>query len=169
MLADKQVLEVNMPQGFDETATVRLRSALSKVVRELERRSGEQGLSPTQLNVLGTVARRKRLGLSELAEIEGINPTMLSRLVGKLETAGLVRRVPDEADRRVFHAEITAAGNKVWERNRRTRTKLLSDLLDNLPAQDVTALAEALPALEALGEVAKARAAAVGRPAGAAR
>ena len=158
-----------MDHGFDDTATARLRSALSKVVRELERRSGEDGISPSQLNVLGTVARRRRVGLSALADIEGINPTMLSRLVGKLEAAGLVRRVPDESDRRVFHAEITPAGQKAWERTRRKRTKLLSDLLDNLPAHEVAALAEALPALEALGEVAKARAAALGRPVGAAR
>jgi len=158
-----------MAQDFDEASTARLRSALSKVVRELERRSSEEGITPTQLNVLGTVARHKRLGLSELAEIETINPTMLSRIVGKLESAGLVRRVPDDSDRRVFHAEITPAGHKAWERTRRTRTRLLSDLLDRLPEHEARSLAEALPALEALGEVARERSAAVGRPLGATR
>ena len=39
--------------------------------------------------------------MGELAEIEGLNPTMLSRLVGKLEAAGLVqrRRAPTTAGR----------------------------------------------------------------------
>jgi DNA-binding MarR family transcriptional regulator len=140
---------------FDEPATARLRTALTRVVRELERRSTEAGISPSQLNVLGTVAHHKRIGLSALAEIEGINPTMLSRIVGKLEAAQLVRRVADDEDRRVFHAEITTAGARLWERTRRTRTRLLASLLDQLSAADRTALVKALPALETLGGVAK--------------
>jgi DNA-binding MarR family transcriptional regulator len=156
-------------QAFDEADAARLRAALTMVVRELDRRSTEGNVTGAQLRVLGVIVSRKRVGLTELAEFEGINPTMLSRVIGKLEAAELVKRVADDNDRRVFHAESTPAGVRLWERNRRTRTRLLAQLLDKLPEPDTAALLQALPALEALVAVVKTRPAGLSRPASAAK
>jgi len=140
-----------VPSGeFDDDQVIRLRSALSRIVRQLERQTNEDGLTRTELNLLGTLTRRRHVSLVDLAGIEGINPTMLSRIVRKLDDIGYVRRVPDEHDRRVIHAEITPEGQGVWENNRKVRTDLLSGLLDGLPAEQAAAVMAALPGLEAL-------------------
>jgi len=53
------------------------------------------GTFPSQYEVLVTIVGRGPLRHAELAVLEGINPTMLSRIVGKLESAGLVARTQD--------------------------------------------------------------------------
>jgi DNA-binding HxlR family transcriptional regulator len=55
----------------------------------------DSSLSPSQREVLSTIVRRGPLRLSELAAEEGLNPTMLSRIVTNLEAAKLVARRPD--------------------------------------------------------------------------
>jgi DNA-binding MarR family transcriptional regulator len=126
--------------------------ALGRTVRALDRWTNRDDLTRTQLTVLGTVVRNGRIGVAELAEFEAINPTMMSRIVGKLEERGLVRRVPDDVDRRVTHVECTVSGTKAWEQHRRERTKLLAELLAELPQHDAVALLAAVPALEALAD-----------------
>jgi DNA-binding MarR family transcriptional regulator len=130
----------------------RLRISLARISRLVDRQVAGDGMTRTQLSVLGTMAREKSLGISELAEIEGLNPTMLSRLVGKLEAAGLLHRTPGTDDRRAVVVEITAAGARLHTRLRRQRTRLFADRLAQLPSGQTDALVAAIPALEALAD-----------------
>lgn len=135
------------PEG-DEIA--RLRVALGRISRMIDRTVSGGGMTRTQLAVLGTVARKGPLGAGELAEHEGINPTLLSRVLGKLEDAGLVRRAPAADDRRAVRVEITADGERLHQQLRAERSRLLADRLGRLPAEQARTLVAALPALEAL-------------------
>ena len=80
--------------------------------RSLRLTHADQNLSPSQRDVLGTVVRRGPVGLSELASIEGLNPTMLSRIAAKLEGAGLIVRAPDRKDGRAASLAATDAGTE---------------------------------------------------------
>lgn len=135
---------------MDTDEVTRLRIALARTARWLERQSTADELSRTQLSVLGTVARLGPLGLGRLAEIEGVNPTMLSRIVAKLDDAGLLRRTPDPADRRAAHVEVTEHGHELHLRMRTERTRLLVDRLADLTPDHRSHLLAALPAIEAL-------------------
>lgn len=141
-----------MSNRFADEDVARLRIALARISRVVDRRSSEDGLTRTQLSVLGTVVRLKSVGVSELAELEGLNPTMLSRIVGKLEVAGLIRRVPAADDRRAVQVEPTPAGRALQAKLRRLRTQLLVEQLTRLPDGQAAHLLHALPALEALAE-----------------
>jgi DNA-binding MarR family transcriptional regulator len=77
---------------------------------------------------------------------------MLSRLIPKLEVAGLMRRLVAEGDRRVCRVEITAKGLRLLERIRSERNDSLSRLLEDLDDEDRQTLAAAVPVLEALAE-----------------
>jgi DNA-binding MarR family transcriptional regulator len=88
--------------------------------------------------------------LSELADHEGVNPTMLSRIVGKLCDEGLILRRSDDRDRRAFHVEVTEAGREQHDRIVALRTETLAAGLDRLSASDREQLLGALPALEML-------------------
>jgi DNA-binding MarR family transcriptional regulator len=98
------------------------------------------------------VVRRGPVGLSELAEEQGLNPTMLSRTVGSLVEAGLLERTSDPSDRRAALVSATADGRRLIERVRRERDRALGAALEPLNSAQREALQQALPALEALAE-----------------
>jgi DNA-binding MarR family transcriptional regulator len=130
----------------------RLRIALARIARLVDRQVSGDGMTRTQLSVLGTIARLGPLGISEVADIEGLNPTMLSRVLGKLEASGLVVRSAAEADRRAVQVQTTPTGRSLHQRLRRQRRQLLAERLAGLPAEQADQLLAALPALEALVE-----------------
>jgi DNA-binding MarR family transcriptional regulator len=109
------------------------------------------------VSVLLHVVRAGSIRLSDLAEAEGINPTMLSRVVSDLAESGLVQRVSDESDRRAAWAKATPDGRSLAQRMRRERTDALSLALENVSASERTQLERALPALEALAHALKGR------------
>ena len=119
--------------GLDAEDVARLRIALTRITRVLDRQSRGRTLTGTQASVLATAARLGPVRITELAEIEGINPTMLSRIVGKLEDAGLLHRRPDPDDRRAALVEPTDAGRELQRRVREERTRLLAEHLADLP------------------------------------
>jgi DNA-binding MarR family transcriptional regulator len=129
----------------------RLRISLARISRMVDQHVTGDGMTRTQRSVLGIMAREKSLGMSELAEIEGLNPTMVSRLVGQLESDGLLRRSPGD-DRRSVVVEITTAGARLHTRLRRQRTRLFADRLAGLPAGEAELLVGAIPALESLAD-----------------
>jgi DNA-binding MarR family transcriptional regulator len=141
-----------MSHPFAEEDIVRLRAALARIARSIDRQVGD-GLSRTQLSVLGSVARRGPIGMGELADFEGLNPTMLSRLVGKMTTAGLLKRVTDERDGRAVIVEVTEEGAALQERLRAERTAMFAGRLAELPGGLSEQLLTGLPALEALADL----------------
>jgi DNA-binding MarR family transcriptional regulator len=90
--------------------------------------------------------------MSELAESEGINPTMLSRVVSDLAGAGLVERVSDANDRRAAWVGITKKGKRLAERMRAERTEAVNAAMRVLSTEEQRRIEAALPALEALAE-----------------
>ncbi len=137
---------------MDDELVGRLRAAIGRLARQLNETSTGEGLTPTQYSVLGLVRSRGPLGLAELTELEGLNPTMLSRVVRALDEQGLITRLPDPSDLRAARVEITPAGERVHDRVRQQRARVLSECLGRLPAQTAAALLQAVPALEALAE-----------------
>ena len=108
-------------------------------------------LTPSQYEVLATIVKRGPLRHSEVAAIEGLNPTMLSQIVGKLEGFGLVARLADTADGRVVHVAATKKG-LFGGSIRRERSDALSLALKGLSDEEHSKLLNALPALESLAE-----------------
>lgn len=137
---------------MDEDSVIRLRRAVLRVARQLNAASVGEGLTPTQASVLGLITRRGPLGLTELSEIEGLNPTMLSRVVGKLDSFGLIRRLRDPDDFRAARVEVTPEGKQANQRIAAERAAILSERVAGLPPDQADALVAALPALENLAE-----------------
>jgi DNA-binding MarR family transcriptional regulator len=105
------------------------------------------------VDVLVAAERQGPVRLSDLAGFTGLNPTMLSRLVPKLEAAGLIRRLAAGADRRVCRVEATGKGHRLLERVRSERNDSLSRRLSELDSTQREALAAAVPVLEELAEL----------------
>jgi DNA-binding MarR family transcriptional regulator len=139
--------------AFDSDSVARLRRVIARLSRMLNESASAEGLSPSQASVLAVVGAHGPIGLTELAEIEGINPTMLSRIVTKLDALGLLRRTPRPNDQRAALVEATAAGHATSDRIRASRSSAVTKILDGLPPETTATLLQALPALEALAGV----------------
>jgi len=146
---------------MDQETVIRLRRVVLRLARQLHAASTGEGLTPTQASVLGTTAIRGPLSLAELTEIEGLNPTMLSRVVGKLDSMDLIRRLRDPEDFRAARVEVTPEGRRRYDRITAQRTAIITECMAGMPADQEHALVAALPALERLAE--DLRAAARGR------
>jgi DNA-binding MarR family transcriptional regulator len=142
------------PQPLDIATATRLRVVLGRLSRQLRTTSAaaDAGLTPTKISVLLGVDRRGRARISEVAEAEGLNPTMLSRAIGTLVEAGLLDRVSDDRDRRAAWVAVTDEGHRLAERMRRERTDVVNHGIAGLADADREVLERAIPALEALAD-----------------
>jgi DNA-binding MarR family transcriptional regulator len=136
---------------------VRLRQVIGRMGRRLRVTRAGAGLTPSQYEVLMTITQRGPMRLADLAAAEGINPTMLSRIVAKLEASGLVARQQDAADGRVVHLAATEPGRELVAQIRRERTDVLAVALDSLSDDERAALIGALPVLEWVAHLLKDR------------
>ena len=138
-----------------ETETAqRLRIVFGRLSRSLRptEASLAADLTPTRAAVLLNTVRNGPIRLADVAEQEGLNPTLLSRTVASLADAGLVTRTADEADRRSAWLDATPAGRELAERIRAERTHAVEVALTELSPSDRNLIETALPALEGLAQ-----------------
>jgi DNA-binding MarR family transcriptional regulator len=141
---------------MDADSVIRLRRVVLVLARRLNTTSMDDGLTPAQASVLGIVAHYRSLALAELIEIEGLNPTMLSRVVGKLDSLGLIQRLRDPDDYRAVRVEVTPEGEETWQRISSLRAAIISECVAGLPAEQDATLVASLPMLENLAEALRA-------------
>ena len=127
----------------------RLRLATARLARLLRQQVGT-GLSPSQHSTLVSIDVNETLTLGELAAIEQVAPPTITKIVAKLEDAGLVVRTVDPSDRRVARVSISTAGRARLDDARSRRDAWLAQQLDKADPDQVRRLADALDVLEAL-------------------
>ena len=137
---------------LQSSPSTQLRVLIGRLSRRLRQTEAGAGLTPPQLSVLATVVRRGPLRLAQLSQREGINPTMLSRIVAKLTEAGLITRRPDPADARAALLLPTERGRRLQRRIQTERNDVLGQRIQSLPEAQRRLLLEAIPALEQLAE-----------------
>jgi DNA-binding MarR family transcriptional regulator len=138
--------------GGAELSPARLRIAVTRMARRLRPTAAAGSLTATEVDMLVAADKHGPARMSDLASFCGVNPTMLSRMVSKLEQAGFLRRQADPHDGRVWRVEATKKARTLLERVRSERNDALSKLLDDLDDADRQAIAAATPVLEKLGE-----------------
>ena len=126
--------------------------AHAALVRELDRELEEaHGLPLTHYEVLLYLgnAPQCRLRMSDLAQSVLLSQSGVTRLVDRLETAGLVVRAPCAEDRRVLYAQLTDAGRARLEAARPTHLAGVRDrFLSRFDDDELAVLAEAWERLQ---------------------
>jgi DNA-binding MarR family transcriptional regulator len=133
-----------------ETVAADLRPVLLRLARELRKETEQLGITARQATLLWLVKRSPGLSLAELAAEEGISPPALSGHVDRLERAGLIERLRSTDDRRRVGLRLTDEGARMLRRVRARRTTWLADRLSALEPAELEAIADAVPALQAL-------------------
>lgn len=128
--------------------------SLGSVRRQVRRTAGRPWpaatLSGSQIELVRLVRREPGIAVSEAAESLGLAGNTVSTLVRQLTDAGVLRREPDPADRRVARLHVTTAARTRIEGWRDHRAELAAEALGRLDADDHAALTAAVPALARL-------------------
>lgn len=140
-----------------EGSAAQLAEQFLRVTRRLRRAQSERlaplGLTPGQARALRVVAGSERpLRMVELAERLGVVPRSVTTVVDALETAGLVRRETDPANRRSILLMLTDAGVAVREQMREARSQAAEDLFAPLSGDQRKQLLDLLAVAEVQGE-----------------
>lgn len=135
----------------DAVAVLSALSGLMRTGRAIARRLEEEGLgsSGTPLAVLKALARpdgHDRPG--DLATATGVAPSVVSRVLARLEADGLVVRRRDELDARACHIALTDAGREHLTRVQREAAAFLAPALGAIPTKDLRRLPQLLGQLE---------------------
>jgi DNA-binding MarR family transcriptional regulator len=129
----------------------RLRLSTTRLARRL-RQESDAGLTPSQLSALAVIDLHGPLTLGALAELEQVAAPSVTRIVDKLEAAGLVVRAASDADRRFVRVQVTEAGHALMVRSRQRRTAWLAARIRRLDPDQRARLFAAIDVLEELAE-----------------
>jgi DNA-binding MarR family transcriptional regulator len=128
----------------------RLRPVVTRLARRM--RQSASDLSPTQGAALATIDCHGPLTPSELAKRERIQRPTATRVVARLEEAGLVQRTADPQDRRSALLSTTPAGAALLASVRERKDAYLAQRLETLSPEDLAALDRAAGILERMLE-----------------
>jgi DNA-binding MarR family transcriptional regulator len=129
----------------------RLRLDIARMARRLRQEAGAE-LSPSSAAALATIERHGPLTPSELAVRERVQRPTVTRVLARLEAAGLVARAADPGDRRSCLVTISPEGRELLAVLRTRKDAYLARRLSALPAEDREVLDRAAAILEQMLE-----------------
>lgn len=103
------------------SAATELRESMMAVTRQLRRHRPDNGLTVSQLQLLGEISRAGVTTPAELGVRLQVRVQSLTDSFNELEARGLIARRPDETDRRRQLVEITPDGTTLLEADRGER------------------------------------------------
>jgi DNA-binding MarR family transcriptional regulator len=104
-------------------------------------------VSASQLRVLRALERNPGSSLRELGEMVGSAPSALSRLCARLEAMGFVRRAPSPQSGREIELHLRRPATTYLRQVSEHRERVLTALLEAMPAAAVEPLAAGVAAL----------------------
>jgi DNA-binding MarR family transcriptional regulator len=102
----------------------------------------EPMLSPPQVHLLFTIARKKEEGISvkDLAEQSSITPGAVTQFVDGLVERGLVSRESDPSDRRIVRLKLTELAKNQFEKFRKEHLASMFKIFEALDDDEIKQL-----------------------------
>lgn len=100
-----------------ESAVQRMQRIVKTIHRRMDETLGEFDLAYGEWGILGHLTLGGppyRSSPGQLSEREGLSSGAMTNRLDRLEDAGLIRRLPDQKDRRALVVELTEKGHEVW-------------------------------------------------------
>ena len=133
-----------MKQDMKNSLGFLLHDATRLLRKRFEARGSEYGLSSAQWRLLVSVKRLGEPTQAQIAERLEIEPISVSRLVDRMEAAGWVERLQDEADRRIRRVRPTERSRAMFDDLRTLATEVYDVALAGLSPDERAALLHAL-------------------------
>ena len=121
----------------------------------IDRRLKYLGVSQASWMTIAVAANaREPLSQSELADSLGVEGATMVAMVDRLVKAGLVKREPSTADRRIKRVVVTEAGYRLFDTVKTEAALVRKELLSQLDPEKLEAAAAVLEALQGMIEAA---------------
>ena len=123
-----------------ETLPFEIAETAHALRRAFDRRAATLGVTRAQWKVLFRLSRTPGLRQVELADMLDVEPITLSRIVDRLQEAGLVERAPDPADRRAWRLQVTESAQPLIAKLRRLAENLVTEAFAGMTDSDIAAM-----------------------------
>ena len=120
-----------------ETLPFEIAETAHALRKAFDRRAVGLGVTRAQWKVLFRLDRKPGLRQIELADKLDIEPITLSRIVDRLEEAGLVERRPDPADRRAWRLHVTAQAQPLIAKLRAVADEMIAETFSGIDPNDI--------------------------------
>jgi MarR family transcriptional regulator for hemolysin len=119
----------------------------------IDRRLKYLGVSQASWMTIAVAAKaREPLSQSELADRLAVEGATMVAMVDRLVKAGLVKREPSTADRRIKRVVVTEAGYRLFDAVKTEAAAVRKELLSKLDPRKLEAATEVLEALQGMIE-----------------
>jgi DNA-binding MarR family transcriptional regulator len=120
-----------------ETLPFEISETAHALRKAFDRRACGLGVTRAQWKVLFRVERQPGLRQIELADMLDVEAITLSRIVDRLEEAGLVERVADPADRRAWRLHVTAKAQPLVEKLHALADQMIAEAFAGIDPKDI--------------------------------
>jgi MarR family transcriptional regulator, transcriptional regulator for hemolysin len=120
-----------------ETLPFEIAETAHALRKAFDRRACGHGVTRAQWKVLFRLGRQPGMRQIDLADMLDIEPITLSRIIDRLEEAGLVERVADPADRRAWRLHVTARAQPLIEKLRGIADEMIAEAFAGIDPKDI--------------------------------
>lgn len=118
--------------------------AAQQVRRLADKRARRHGMTRAQWAVLARLEREPGTTQSRLAALTDVEPITIGRLVDRLERNGLIERLPDPRDRRVWRLKLTPKAGPILKQIATFRHELHEQMSEGLDPKSLEGLIRSL-------------------------
>jgi DNA-binding MarR family transcriptional regulator len=120
-----------------ETISFEIGETAHVLRKAFDRRAAGFGVTRAQWKVLFKVTRRPGLRQHELADLLEVEPITLSRIVDRLQEAGLVERLSDPTDRRAWLLHVTAKAEPLVAKLKSRADVMIAEAFVGIDPRDI--------------------------------
>ena len=120
-----------------ETLPFEIAETAHALRKAFDRRAVGLGVTRAQWKVLFRLERKPGLRQIEIADMLDIEPITLSRIVDRLEEAGLVERLADPADRRAWRLHVTAKAQPLIAKLRGVADEMIAEAFGGIDPKHI--------------------------------
>ena len=145
-------MEKNEKKIVGDAEKARNEEYLGKIFTMLKKMEGvaltkvKSHFNNSEMRLLGEVILAgydgKRIISTQLAARLGVTRSAVSQMVNKLEARGIVRRVPDEVDRKIAYIELSDTALTYYNEEKGVCCNLVGEVIDRIGVEKVDKLSE---------------------------
>src|SRR5258705_5799386 len=124
------------PAVPDDELAARVHSVALHLLRRLAQEDRATGVSAPRLSALSVLVFGGPRTIGALADVEGVTPPTMTRLVAAMVADGLVERLEDPADRRLVPVRASGSGRSLLLAGRDRRVSTLAAMVKTLTPKE---------------------------------
>jgi DNA-binding MarR family transcriptional regulator len=123
------------PESSPKRLPVLLRRAWYGLNQAFRQRIAHVGVTPDQFSILRWLSEGDPQGLTQrtITDLMASDPNTITSTLARMETNGLIVRMPHESDRRANRVKLRPAGRRTFEKARNMAMDLQERVLATLP------------------------------------